>query len=117
MKKHEDIVKDLEVVLAEYRKSAETAPAPELRKLSDRIKQLREQMSDSISEGAKDCPGCGKRPHGMQRTVATLRTPEVWEIGCLGCPPKGGVRFCARGTTRDQAIYAWNTGKFVKVSS
>jgi|SRR3954452_174542 hypothetical protein len=115
MKQHEDIAGDLEAVLAEYRKSAETASASRLRELSAAAKDLRQELSDAISEGAKDCPGCGKRPHGMRRTEATLRTPEVWEIGCLGCPPKNGVRFCARGATREQAIKKWNAGEFVKV--
>jgi hypothetical protein len=115
MSQYTDILADLETATAEYRKSAATADPAELRQMMEGIKGLRRELSDAASEGARACPGCKRPPHGMRRTEATLRSSEVWEIGCLTCPPRDGVRFCARGFSREQAVVAWNAGEFVKV--
>lgn len=76
-----------------------------------RIKELRQEMSDSIAAGANPCPKCGTAPHGMLKTPETDKAPEQFEIGCIPCD--GPDAPAARGWSIEQAVDRWNRGEFV----
>jgi hypothetical protein len=96
---------------AAYHAAAETAPAPELRERSARIKTLRDQLNELMRRGASPCPKCSGLPHAMLKRPAIgsddLGFRPVYECGCLAC----GTR--SRHWTLDGAVAKWNAGKYI----
>jgi hypothetical protein len=99
----------LEQAKAAYLEIAVTAPAPELRAATEKIKALQAEVSAIITEGASPCPSCGRPPHGMEQ-------PGTYEVGCTSC----GFFRHTDGTARDHSarggmfpkhtVEAWNEG-------
>lgn len=87
-----------------------TATQAELSTMANGIKALMAELTAAITDGAQDCPGCGRHPHG-------IRQMRYYEIGCLnGCQFEGadGKSFIRRsqGETPADAVAAWNNGEY-----
>jgi hypothetical protein len=114
MRKESEIKKELAALIAENHSKAQTAPAPEIRLITVKIKALQQELSDLYSDGANPCPVCKAAPIGMDRT-------SCYEIGCTVCRPIAvevdGVTkrqsFSAQGRTPLKAVENWNAGNFL----
>lgn len=103
------------------------------------IKKVRGDLGEKLAEGAGDCPNCGYPPVGMLKTPSyfdqrnQVQMPDVFEIGCIVCPPVYVERadgedrrldgkpakvkrrsYSARGITQAEAASKWNLGEFVE---
>lgn len=108
------IQKQIEEARERYLQHREAKRVEEADAASEEVKRLQADLALEISSGAKPCPFCGVRPHGMERHTATGQVD--YEIGCLTCPPfkdKHGVIRSVRargGIIPRQTVEAWNEG-------
>jgi hypothetical protein len=134
-----DILEEKRVAVEEY---AELAKDPNrlvsaVEELSGKIKMLGRELDDYLTAEAKPCPNCGNKPMGMLKTPAYtdrgVDYPNIWEIGCVFCPPflvetDGGRRlkinglvtpvkrrsYSARGFSVGEVTEKWNNDKYVE---
>ena len=80
-------------------------PEEEWMPVSNKIKALKQELSSTISDGAKPCPNCGNLPHGMllRPAVPIEKRPATYEVGCLGCRNHRAI-----GWSPELAVDAWN---------
>lgn len=119
MRNETEVRAALEAARTAYR---EAAPA-EREPLAAAVEQLSAELSATIAAGAEPCATCGNVPHGMLRTPAVGRTPAIYEVGCLVCPPVAEpdadsgeprtVSVAALGLSAAGAVAAWNASRFV----
>jgi hypothetical protein len=89
--KHEHLKAKIDELGSKYRKSKSI---PEREQLSTDIRQLQVAMQDTLASGANTCPdGKDHRVIGMLKTPThwneqfQMQMPDVYEVGCLICPP------------------------------
>lgn len=131
--KRDTLQKKIDEKGAAYRASTDTV---EREKLSTELREIQVQLQDTLSEGANACPdGKDHRVIGMLKRVGyydgrlEMDVPEQWEVGCITCPPvlverENGTELngkkvrrwshSARGTTPEEAVKNWNSGKWVE---
>lgn len=96
------INRQIEELRQQYHEAVGADEKPSVtRELADQIKDLQEQRSTMLSEGAEECPTCGNKPIGMKK-----RRGE-YEVGCPLCPTR------SRGESVEEAVYWWNKGEYV----
>ncbi len=135
MRSHLVIRAELETARADYQSKADKLPAPQLRPMTDRIRALMEELSDSMSPGAEKCEGCGRKPVGLRHIharkgpmgedgVAQFWLSHQFEVGCPACGNKRGVAGTPEelsGPDLDQyadatiarAVQRWNDEKYL----
>lgn len=102
MKTEKKLLADIDKAQASYLEIVHTKPAKDVRKKAERVRELKQELSDLLSEGAKDCPDCKVKPHGMRKSES------IYEVGCLNCEKR------ARGGAPSVAVERWNDGELVK---
>jgi hypothetical protein len=104
------IEKEIKTIQEDYHKKVDSLNRKETEKITLKLKDLRQELSEVYSDGAKACPDCGNKPHGMKKGSG------VYEVGCVVCDPyeEDGnmVSFSARGESPEEAIEKWNEGKW-----
>lgn len=95
------------VALEKLREAIDTLPQKAVVPFQAKVKELSQELSDCLSEGAEPCGNvrlkqnpdtgefyeevCGVLPMGMVKTPSYIKdgleTPTVYEVGCLHCPP------------------------------
>lgn len=113
MQKIKVLQAELAARVDEARAKSNTAPAPELRELTVAVKELQQQISDTIAEGANPCPSCGAKAHGMQHDSEATGT--CFEVGCRNCGwfrvGNTAVDHSSYGAILPKhAVEAWNEG-------
>ncbi|MBA2621425.1 MAG: hypothetical protein H0U87_09515 [Acidobacteria bacterium] len=114
MRTEKSINEELEKALEHYRSNAQNLAGKSLAASNKQVRDLRRELSDAISSGAKACPKCKNPPVGMRRgDVALYGTVQsVYEIGCAVCIPvvKGNTRTSVSsvGTDAASAVKNWN---------
>lgn len=109
----DEIKKSITEAREAYQAICNTAPIDEVRAASRKVKELQAKLSWEITKGAKPCPKCGERPHGLEQPGPKNAT---YEVGCIGCNPflhsDGTVReFRAIGGLLPRhTVEAWNEG-------
>lgn len=109
MRNENEIMLDLAQAKQTYIEANADLPALQVIPVAARVKELQQELSDCLTEGAKPCPKCASKPHGMRfrteiRDGVELRMYEV------GCPNPKCVDHRGRGADRAAAVEAWNTG-------
>lgn len=97
-----DDLNALRTARAEYHAKAHKLTPPQIAEEVVKFKKLNQTIVDKITDGAKDCPDCGRPPHGMFHDG----TPNPSEIGCVAC---GNHRI--REALPDDAVAKWNAAK------
>jgi hypothetical protein len=111
MEKINEIAEKLAALRADKHARQDDLTVKEERALTEKIKGLMAEQVALITAGASPCK-CGVAPHGMLQQVQVKGEPMVYfEIGCLGCADTR-----SQGFSREQAVAAWNAGKFLKPS-
>lgn len=101
-----EIVQQIESKRAEVRAKEDTAPRPEIAAITRQVRELGDQLSAAITEGAKPCPSCGSAPLGMLQEVwVSGEIVQTFEIGCTRCKDHR-----AKGVTRETTVSKWNLG-------
>lgn len=130
-----------ETIRAEIAEKTEAARATdsisEELKLTAEIKKLHQELSDTLSDGAKACE-CGQKPMGILKTPF-FEKPNgdtigpVYEVGCVFCPTfivdadakrdkEGEWKYSenarrhsisSRGPSVEVAVKRWNDREFV----
>lgn len=110
MRTKQVILADLAAARADYEKGVQTLPAPKVQALAAQVKDLKQELNDWIIEGAKPCADCGNLPIGLIQSANTGKMVfEYYEVGCANCRDHR-----AQAQTREEAVDAWNQGKFIK---
>lgn len=99
MRSESEILADIEKAVGEYNEVTDTESLPKLRKRTEDVKVLREELAAFYAAGAEPCPDCDIPPHGMRKN------PWTYEIGCLGCSSR------VRASGREEAVALWNQGQ------
>lgn len=100
---------------AAYLAIVHTAPAAEVKKASEAVRDAQRELVLHLTEGAEPCPDCGNAPHGMEQNRSDGKGIE-FEIGCsYSCSAflhdDGTIReHRARGALPQHAIEVWNAG-------
>lgn len=111
MEKWELTQQEIEKARQEYLSIVNTQPYTEVRRASQRVKQLRKRLARELSEGAIPCPDCGKLPIGMIQACMSDRQPDIrFEVGCAFCRDHSRRSHRAKGRTRELAVSNWNGG-------
>lgn len=96
---------------AEYQAKSDTAPAPELRAITEEVKRLSNLLNAAITEGAEPCEDCAQPPLGLVQQIDVKgEALDYYEVGCAAaCSDKR-----AQGFTREQAVQKWNDEQYLK---
>jgi hypothetical protein len=106
MKALQKLAADVEAEREAFRKVANTAPAPELNRISARVKAAADKLVAALTEGAAKCPTCGAPAHGMLQNFTIGKEARTGvEIGCLHCPDHHAL-----GLSQEDAVERWNNG-------
>ncbi len=87
-----EILKDLLVAKQEFAKVASDRQSTQemVENAGSAVKKLHFQLDEYLSKGANSC-ACGIKPMGMLKTPTYsdrgVDFPNIWEIGCIHCPP------------------------------
>jgi hypothetical protein len=109
MRTEEEILADLGATRSKYRQASDTARAADMQAISHKVKELMNELSDTISAGAKPCPTCGNAAHGLCfRTIITDGVvSNLYEVGCVVCSDKR-----ARASSAEVAVKRWNSENY-----
>jgi hypothetical protein len=97
-------LKALKAAQAEYHAKADKLTPPQIAAESIKFQKMQQEISATVSEGAKDCPDCGNPPHGIFHDG----TPNPFEIGCRVCS-----NHRVRGALPEDAVEDWNAGNYL----
>jgi hypothetical protein len=93
----------LKAAKAEYHAKANTLTSPQIQEERLKFEAMQKDISDTITEGAKDCEG-GHRPLGIFHDG----TPNPFEIGDPAVRDRR-----VREALPEDAVESWNAGRYM----
>jgi hypothetical protein len=127
MRSEKQIREELDKTLELHRANVDKWTKKQLDDSTDKVVALQNELSKTLSEGAKDCPCCGGHPIGMHRRTIEHQglNIKIYEVGCLNCRPfpeldkskkETGmmISYSSQGTTVEQAVEKWNNNEYLK---
>lgn len=97
---------DVESSLELARALALTGTHAENQEASTVVEKAKRALSDGITAGAKPCPTCKAKIHGLVQMVPVRKKPTpIFEVGCTTCRDHR-----AQGFSPALAVEAWNAG-------
>jgi len=98
-----DTLNELKAARAAYHENAPNMTSAQISEETAKIKALNAKVSETLTEGAKNCPDCDSPPVGMFHEG----TPNPFEIGCSGTCKNHRVR----AALPEDAVDAWNAAE------